>query len=249
MSDAARENAREALMYWKNGVFQYREAPEWVREFVQWFGDQRQAELVLREVASDAFQVHDSDDADIIRYLENAKIPERRPSEREELKGIDSLENKLRAKLRIGRRTAASLEKTDPTKAMAAQRVANRAEESLRTLEGLKEKGVQVKLALDGGVYLSDEEGKNLGFAPWTEESRKLKVEDIQWNRNPNISLSLEKDERGHYIKMSGAMNAKAYLDGKAKPFHELKWEMDRDQVRDVIGKGLEQERERGLER
>lgn len=97
------------------------------------------------------------------------------------------------------------------------------------------------------GTYVSN--GKTLGYAPVRVDGNGnfyIKKDEIQWNKNPNIRLSFHKDENGRkYLQMDGAIKARAYVD-TPKPFHELKWEMDRVKT---FEKDVSRELERGLER
>lgn len=114
----------------------------------------------------------------------------------------------------------------------------------------LKKNGIVLEADLKGGAYvrrMNDTERTNLGYVPWTEDQNGIKRIDgnkIQWNKNPKINLSVEKDSRGQYIKLESkdkGVTARAYLNGEAKPFKELKnqWEME--------GKTFEKNRDRGI--
>lgn len=97
-------------------------------------------------------------------------------------------------------------------------------------------KGLNVELISKTGAYISDEKSRNLGFVPITKDKfgwNHFQRDGIQWNQNKKINLTMEKDEKGQYIKLESkdkGVTARAYLKGEAKPFQELKneWEMEK---------------------
>lgn len=116
----------------------------------------------------------------------------------------------------------------------------------------LKKNGIILEADLKGGAYVrraDDKERMNLGYVPWTKDEQGLNRIDgdkIQWNQNKKINLSMEKDKKGPYIKLESkdkGVTARAYLDGEAKPFKELKnqWEME--------GKTFQKDRDRGIDK
>lgn len=107
-----------------------------------------------------------------------------------------------------------------------------------------------VEIEMKEGVYVRDyydHNRENLGFIPFQKDSNGLNRldGDVLWNNNRDIRLSLQRDKRGPFIKMEGKINARAYLE-EAKPFHELKWELERE--KDLL-RNIDRERERTLER
>lgn len=76
-------NAKEALQYWEDGIFDYENAPKWVKGVVEMFfntdsvhlyhDDHRQKELVnmLEQIAEGKFTPEFRVDEKILRYLKN----------------------------------------------------------------------------------------------------------------------------------------------------------------------------------
>lgn len=112
-----------------------------------------------------------------------------------------------------------------------------------------QQNNVVIEATLRNGAYVRPADDRtNLGYVPFTKDENgynRIDGEKIQWNRNQKINLSIETDKkRGQYIKLESkdkGASARAYLDGEAKPFKELKnqWEME--------GKTFEMNRDRGI--
>ncbi|MFC4075253.1 hypothetical protein [Salinithrix halophila] len=119
--------------------------------------------------------------------------------------------------------------------------------------------GIVVEADLKGGAYVRQKDDRtNLGYVPWTKDEQGLNRIDgdkIQWNKNQKINLSIQQDDKGkQYIKLESkdkGVTARAYTNGEAKPFPELKnsWEVEGKTWTQQKNRDQGIDRERGMER